>query len=1284
MSLRRLFRTALLCALSLTACTHRLLAQQCPASALVVKSPAADQKIPDFYSKFISAHGYPIVASRRVSDFALKEAACLVNQMLAHRPDIRDAMIAGGSRLCILGCDEFTTDLPEFAALGKPGGFEGISAKDYWDARARGTGGSEHDPYCSCGEENLLGYPGDPYETECILIHEFAHNMHLRGLVRIDPEFDTRLKKTYDRAMGAGLWKGKYASVNHHEYFAEGVQSWFDNNRENDHDHNHVNTREELVEYDPGLASICREVFGETELKYTKPATRLRGHLEGFDPAQAPRFVWPERLAAAQKAIRRQAEQRSEAKPARQGATLEQNSQGGQELLTLDRIYGAGEFGEKSVGMFQWSNRTPTYFTLDTAKDGAKGRDLVRNDLAQGTQEIVVPGSAFVPAGQEDPIAVESLQFSADESKILIFNNSQRVWRQNTRGDYWLLDVTTRELKKLGGDAPASSLMFAKFSPDGTQIAYVRDNNLYVQELAGMQITPLTTDGSATVINGTADWVNEEELEIRDGYRWSPDGKSIAYWQFDLAGVRTFTLINNTQGNYSSTIQFPYPKVGEQNSATRVGVVNATGGETRWIDLPGDRRDHYVPRIDWTPDSTQLAVQQMNRLQNSNTVYLGDPRTGAVQNVLTETDPAWLENENPFRWLAQGRRFLWLSERNGWRRAYLAGIDGKSFDAVTPGDFDVIQVEGLDEEGDSLYFAASPENATQRYLYRSSLNGLETRRLSPQSQPGWHTYNLSPDARWAVHTWSTFTTPPVHELVQLPGHEVVRVLEDNAALREKLGSLKRPHAEFVKVDVEPGLQLDAWCLKPPDFNPDATYPLLFYVYGEPFGQTVKDGWNGTTQLWHWMLAQQGYIVASVENRGTNIPRGRDWRKCIHRQIGVLASADQAAAARTLLQQIPQADPRRIGIWGWSGGGSMSLNALFRYPELYSTAIAIASVPDQKLYDTIYQERYMGLPDDNAEGYRLGSPLTFASQLRGNLLLIHGTGDDNVHYQGVEKLMDELVAHHRHFSVMPYPGRSHGIFEGRNTSRHLFTLMTWYLDQNLKGTKPSAQFESEEARSATGMVPGSTRRDVLGWTVQINDRLLTEEPEATARALQLLEAQLQEIARVVPAPAVRKLRQVVLWFSPEYAGVGPRAEYHPGVGWLKENGRNPAMVKGVEFTNIRIFDAETRRMPNFALHELAHAYHDQVLGNDHEAIRKAYENARKSGRYDRVAARDADGKVTEGRAYAMTNPQEYFAETTEAFFSRNDVFPFTRSELDEFDPEMSTVLKSTWGVESQDQ
>ncbi len=717
-------------------------------------------------------------------------------------------------------------------------------------------------------------------------------------------------------------------------------------------------------------------------------------------------------------------------------------------VLTLERIFASDEFHGESRGPFVWSARTAAHFTLEAPGDGGPGRDIVRIDCVSGAKEVVVSAKALTPPGAVQPLAIESFAFSGDEGKVLIYTNSARVWRRNTRGDYWALDLATRALAKLGGDAAPSTLMFAKSSPDGARVAYVRENNLYVQDLRDLEITALTTDGARTRINGTSDWVNEEELDIRDAYRWSPDGKSIAFWQFDTTGVREFALIDNAQGLYPKVTTFPYPKVGERNSATRLGVVGVGGGEVVWLDVPGDPGEHYLPQMEWTPDGSALLVQQLNRLQNENRVMLADPRTGATRLVFTETDPAWLENENPVVWLDEGRAFLWLSERDGWRHAYAAGLDGKRFDLLTKGEFDVIDVEAVDTEGGWLYFAASPENPVERYLYRVRLQGGTPERLSPVGKAGWHTYDCASDAKWAVHTYSTFTTPPVVELIRLAGHEVVRGLADNRALKEKLATLRTPASELLRVDIGNGLLLDAWCLKPPDFDPAREYPLLVYVYGEPHGQTVRNAWQGQTGLWHRMLAQKGYLVASVDNRGTMTPRGRAWRKCVYRQIGILASQEQAAAVRALLAKWPFADPTRVGVWGWSGGGSMSLNAIFRYPELYRTAMAVAPNADQLLYDTIYQERYMGLPGDNAEGYREGSPITYAKNLVGNLLVVHGTGDDNGHFQGTEKLMNELIANGKHFTVMPYPARSHSLSEGRSTTLHFYGLLTRYLEEHL--------------------------------------------------------------------------------------------------------------------------------------------------------------------------------------------------------------------------------------------
>ncbi len=948
--------------------------------------------------------------------------------------------------------------------------------------------------------------------------------------------------------------------------------------------------------------------------------------------------------------------------------------------LSLDRIFTANEFQEEKLEKLAWSKRNADYFTVEVPQAGGQGRDLVRNDPATGRKTVVVAAQAFVPAGQTEPLNVEGFEFSTEESQLLIYTNSQRVWRRNTRGDYWVLHLATGQLQKLGGDAAPATLMFAKFSPDGTRVAYVWDNNLYVQELRTHDITALTTDGSATLINGTSDWVNEEELNIRDGYRWSPDSRAIVFWQFDTRGVRQFHLLNNTESNYPRIISFPYPKVGETNSAARLGVISATGGNVCWLKIPGDSREHYLPHVEWTPDGAQLILQQFNRLQNSNRVLLAEPQMGETRLVFTETDAAWLENDNPVRWVDQGRSLLWLSERDGWRHAYLAGLNGKAFSQITKGDFDVIGIEAVDDIGGWLYYAASPDNATQRYLYRTRLDGGTPERLSPTEQPGWHTYDISPDAQWAIHTYSTFAKPPIVELVHLPDHKVVRGLIDNRKLCEKLAELQLPASEFLRVGIGGGISLDAWCIKPPKMDASAKYPLLIYVYGEPHGQTVRDMWGGVRGLWHQMLAQKGYVVASIDNRGTMSPRGRAWRKCVHRQIGILASEEQAASVRALLKRWPFVDAERVGVWGWSGGGSMSLNAIFRYPDLYRTAIAVAPNANQLLYDSIYQERYMGLPHDNVEGYREGSPLTHAHNLQGNLLVVHGTGDDNGHFQGTEMLINELIAQGKHFSVMPYPARSHAISEGKNTVRHFYGLLTRYLDEHLLVI--AAAEDSPSSQATSSQVPQRVTRDISGWQLHVHRQLLEQYSQLTEHAVELLRQQLDEIVRVVPPTAVTELRKVPLYFSPEYPGKKAAAEFHPDAGWLRANGRDPTMTKGIEFSNIRIFAAETRRMPNFALHELAHAYHNRGLpsGFDNPQIKAAYEQAKTSGKYDRTERWHGNGKPnTFERAYALTTPQEYFAETTEAYFSRNDFFPFNRVELKRHDAEMYALLENLWGI-----
>ena len=716
-------------------------------------------------------------------------------------------------------------------------------------------------------------------------------------------------------------------------------------------------------------------------------------------------------------------------------------------LLSLDRLYGKPEFSAKSYGV-KWLEAGQGYVRLEKSKATKEARDIVRVDPATGKREILVAAKALIPEGKKKPLAVSGYTFTKDLAKVLIYTNTRRVWRVHSRGDYWVLDRASGKLHQLGGkEASEATLMFAKFSPaDSNRVAYVRDKNVYVEDLATGRIEVLTKRSRDTVINGTFDWVYEEELGLRDGFRWSPDGKRIAYWQMDEEGVKEMHMINNVPGNYPQVVTFRYPKVGETNARARVGVVSANGGETTWVRVEGDPRNHYIARMDWADNSKELLLQRLNRLQNRNAVMIADAATGKARTVYTDRDEAWIEVRFGFTdWVED--QFTYVSERAGWRQLYLVSRAGEA-KKVTRGNFDIIRMLKLDAANGIAYFTASPKNATERYLYRINLDGTGLKRLSPAKQRGSHSYSISSDAKWAVHTFSSIHSPPVTQLIKLSTHEPVRTLEDNVALRKKVAALAQPKREFFQIDIGDGVKVDAYAVLPPNLDCSKKYPLFLYVYGEPAGQTTVNRWSGPGGMWHWMLAQQGYVVMSIDNRGTTAPRGNAWRKSIYRQVGILASKDQAAAVRQVLKDRPYLDADRVGVWGWSGGGSMTLNALFRYPELYHAGISIAPVPNQLLYDTIYQERYMGLPDDNKEGYKNGSPITFAKNLKGKLQLIHGTADDNVHYQGMAKLVDTLVAHNKPFEMLAYPNRSHSIREGKGTTLHLRTAMTEFLRRNL--------------------------------------------------------------------------------------------------------------------------------------------------------------------------------------------------------------------------------------------
>lgn len=715
--------------------------------------------------------------------------------------------------------------------------------------------------------------------------------------------------------------------------------------------------------------------------------------------------------------------------------------------LTLEDIYTNNLYRAKGFGPIRWMKDNKGYSTLEF-NSSAKGNDIVRYDVATGTKKVLVSASQLIPSGTDKPLSIADYNWSSDNTKLLVFTNTRKVWRLNTRGDYWVLNLTDGKLTQLGKTMEEATLMFAKFSPDGNRVGYVSKQNIYVEDISSATITPITTDGGDAIINGTFDWVYEEELGDRDGFRWSPDGKNIAYWQSDTKGVGTFYMINNVDSNYSRPIPLPYPKVGTTNSAVKVGVVAATGGATKWFMVPGDPRNNYLARMDFIPGSNEVMIQQLNRLQNTNKVWIGNIQTMALDNIVTEKDSAYLDIHDNIVWLDNMKYFTWTSEKDGWLHLYKVSRDGKDMKLITKGDFDVVSINCIDPIGGYVYYITSPDNFTQRYLYRSRLDGKgDAERVSPAGMAGQHSYQISYDAKYAIHNFENSTTPRRISLIDLATHKEIKLLEDNALLKGRINELGLHPKEFLKVDIG-DVVLDAWMIKPIDFDPNKKYPMIVHVYGEPAGSTVQDNWGTGDNLWHQYMANQGYIIVSIDNRGTNVPRGRSFRKCIYRQIGLLAADDQAKAARKITSTFSFIDEKRIGIWGWSGGGQMTLHCMFRHADVYKTGIAVSFVALQTLYDNIYQERYMGLPNDNVEGYREGSPLTHAKKLEGNLMIIHGTADDNVHYQNFEMLVNELIKYNKLFTMMSYPMRDHGISQRENTTLHMRRTMEKFWKTNL--------------------------------------------------------------------------------------------------------------------------------------------------------------------------------------------------------------------------------------------
>ena len=666
-------------------------------------------------------------------------------------------------------------------------------------------------------------------------------------------------------------------------------------------------------------------------------------------------------------------------------------------------------------------------------------------------------------------IKIESFLFSQNKNKILLFTKSVKVWRYNTKGDYWVYDFKTKQGNKIGKSMPDSSLMFAKFSPNEKFVAFVSKEksdknirnsstsvNIYIENLEDNSIKKLTSsNGTEKLINGTFDWVYEEEFGCRDGFIFNESGNKIAFWQIDANQVRDFYMINNTDSIYSYTIPVEYPKVGEDLTPAKIGVINLDNGEIQWMNIPGESHKYYLPRMTWIPGKDELMVQQLNRKQNHSKIFVANSDTGESKLLMEEKDDAWVDLRSSWPYQVQagwkfinsGKEFLYTTEKDGWSHIYRFNIKKQTEYLVTKGNYDVVKPLAYDEKSDEVYFIASPNQPTERYLYKTSAKGKgNLKRITPEILEGSHNYQISTKAKYAFHSFSNYYTRPMQAVVSLPDHRFIN--EDQNMVNKFDKKKKSDHPlEFFQITTVDDVTMEGWIVKPKDMDKNKKYPVLFYFYSEPAGQTGVNRYGaGNNGLYDGNLAEDGYVYVTFDGRGTPSPKGRAWRKAIYRQIGRVNVRDMAMGAKAVFDKYTFIDTSRVAVHGWSGGGTATLNCLFQYPEIFHTGIAVAAVANQLTYDNIYQERYMGDPKESYQDYVDGSPIKYAKNLEGNLLYIHGTGDDNVHYQNAEMLANELIKHKKVFYMLSYPNRSHGIRED-GAYPHVRLMFTDFLRKN---------------------------------------------------------------------------------------------------------------------------------------------------------------------------------------------------------------------------------------------
>ena len=691
-----------------------------------------------------------------------------------------------------------------------------------------------------------------------------------------------------------------------------------------------------------------------------------------------------------------------------------------------------GTFSPSNVQNVRWMNDGRFYTS-------SRGQQVVRFNIIDGSEEVLFDGSEFVSDAMPSGFRLQGYELSADEKKLFMRTNVEQIWRRSTREDFYVYDIASKSLSKL--TSTEGKQQFAELSPKGNRAAFVRDNNLFWIDLASGMETRITDDGEFNkIINGAADWVYEEEFGFAKAWFWSPDGNKIAFYRFDEERVKEF-FMTEWGGLYPGLTRFKYPKAGEENAIVSIHVYDLETGQIISMDV-GEEEDQYIPRINWTNSSNTLAIRRMNRLQNQQDLLFADVSTGETRIIMTEKSEGWLDVHDDLVFLKNGKQFLYTSEKDGYNHVYLYDMDGKELNQVTKGEWEVTNVVGFNERRHTLYFVSTEVSPLQRHLYQIRVDGKRKKQLSKGE--GWHNINMSRDYKYYIDTYSNFNKPPVVTLHRSNG-KVQRTIEDNSELAARLDEYSFGTKEFMQFEVN-GTSLNGYMVKPYNFDESKKYPVLMYVYGGPGSQTVTSRFeSGQRPMWHQHLANQGYIIVSVDNRGTGA-RGRDFKQQTYLKLGQHETEDQVDVARELAK-LPFVDARRIGIWGWSYGGYMSSLGITVGNDVFSTAIAVAPVTYWGFYDTIYTERFMRTPQTNPEGYRDGSPLYKTDQLEGNYLIVHGTGDDNVHFQNAVEMIEALVKSNVQFESMYYPNRNHGIFGG-NTRQHLYRLMTDFIQEHL--------------------------------------------------------------------------------------------------------------------------------------------------------------------------------------------------------------------------------------------